>query len=184
MVKAARTLHGVHRDSANQKGSMVTLQKGSIGTLRSLEDKKSYTISWCGRDELGLTSFPKAQLLKCEPLDFLTTGDTIKAVTTITYTSLGQSITEGSLGTLVSLDDAKKNLWTVAWSDPFIAKKANQIDLAVRRSLGSVQAYSAQFRKCTSGEFFQVGDIVKAAKKLTYAGGVVQKGSIGTLKSL
>ena len=160
------------------------MQKGSIGTLRSLEDKKNYTISWCGRDEFDLTSAPPAQLLKCDPLDFLTIGDTIKAVGTLTYTSLGQSITDGCLGTLVSLDDAKKNLWTVAWSNPIIAKKANNIDLAILRSLGAVQAYTSQFRKCTGDEFFQVGDMVKAGQTLTYTGGVVQKGSIGTLKSL
>ncbi len=31
--------------------------------------------------------------------------------------------------------------------------------------LGSVQAYKSQFRKCTGGEFFRVGDMVKAEKK-------------------
>ena len=65
----------------------------------------------------------------------------------------------------MSLDDAKKNLWTVAWSNPIIVNKANNIDLAIRRSLGSVQAYKSQFRKCTGGEFFRVGDMVKAEKK-------------------
>jgi hypothetical protein len=54
-------------------------------------------------------------IVKCDPLDFLTIGDTVKAVATLTYTRLGESIAEGCLGTLVSLDDAKKNLWTVAW---------------------------------------------------------------------
>ena len=54
-------------------------------------------------------------IVKCDPLDFLTNGDTVRAVATLTYKSLGQSIGEGCLGTLLSLDDAKKNLWTVAW---------------------------------------------------------------------
>jgi hypothetical protein len=55
------------------------------------------------------------EIVKCDPLDFLTIGDTVKAVAALTYKSLGQSIGEGCLGTLVSLDDAKKSLWTVAW---------------------------------------------------------------------
>jgi len=80
-----------------------------------------------------------------------------------------------SSGTLVPLHDAKKNLWTVAWSNPIIVNKADNIDLAIRRSLGSVQVAILKVHwwrvfpgRRHGGEILQVGDMVKAEKKIKF----------------
>ena len=148
----------------------VTIKQGSLGTLRSVPGGAAdMTVEWADDcyKHAGSTTVSTSDVRKCEHTEFVKVGDHVKAAYDLQYSQPIGTVARGSLGRLVGM--APK--WSVNWSQ------------------GRAQVEKEHVIKCKEHEFLQVGDAVKAARRLTYElgdkqGKVVEQGSLGTILDL
>jgi hypothetical protein len=127
-------------------------------------------VTWCNerlQETIGLATVPDSNLVKCNPSEFLTAGDVVKANSDLTWKS-GKAAPAGTLGTLKELNE-DKTLWLVNWWN----------------GIGDLYVSIGHLKKCDPSEFMIAGDVVKANSDLTWESGEsAAAGTLGILKAL
>jgi hypothetical protein len=146
------------------------VEEGGIGTLKKLAGEHGEAIvNW----PFGDGRVRSGQFRKANKDEFWSVGDVVKAAGDLDYGSSANGgagaarlIKEGSLGTLVSLSVPV----TVDWSP---------------HALGKAQVNKGDIVKCKPEEHLTTGDVVRAAKELTFKfDGEEKRISIGSIGKL
>eukprot|EP00928_Gymnodinium_smaydae_P047553 TRINITY_DN31745_c0_g1_i1.p1 TRINITY_DN31745_c0_g1~~TRINITY_DN31745_c0_g1_i1.p1 ORF type:complete len:508 (+),score=46.29 TRINITY_DN31745_c0_g1_i1:40-1563(+) len=167
-VKATQRLF--FTDRGDDKGCHV--EKNDLGIVNRLEGSQ-FIVEWSGR-ALGLCIVEQGHVAKCAEIEYIKVGDLLKAVGRLTFAcgdEKGCDVNQNDLGILKQFDGSKL---LVEW---------------IGRSLGLCTLEPGYAIKCHRSEYIQVGDVVKAARRLTFAHGDdigchVEKDSLGTVKQL
>ena len=148
----------------NSELEWFTTKRTAIIPYRILIKMESAKISV--KCPFGTYNIAKDDIVKCDAEEIWRIGDVVKATTTIDFKERDK-VEVNDIGHIKKLMATDKDVLHVDFQGP----------------VGLVEVYPAQIRKCAPGEFFAVGDWVKATKDLDFESGIVKKGTFGMVIS-
>ena len=87
---------------------MNLVTAGALGTVTSCDNET--IVRWIGFDTLGRTSLAQEDFVKCNPWEYLSAGDIVKASCKLDFQAcgisgdaMGTTVSEGSLGSVASI---------------------------------------------------------------------------------